>query len=60
MAAACLPRWVIILAVYQHDINFKLTKAHANADELSRLPLSKTTIPRLTESEIFKISQIEA
>ena len=48
MAAAHLQRWA------------KLTKAHANADGLSRLPLSTTTTTSLSDPEIFNISQIEA
>ena len=60
MAAAHLQRWAIILASYQYDIEFKLTKAHANADGLSRLPWSTNTTASLSDPEIFNISQIEA
>ena len=60
MAATCLQRWAVILASYQYDIEFKPTKDHVNADGHSRLPLSTTTTPSLTEPEIFHISQIEA
>ena len=60
MATAHLQRWAIILTSYQYDIEFKPTKAHANADGLSRLPLSTTTTTSLSDPEIFNISQIEA
>ena len=60
LAAARLHRWAIILASYQYDIEFKPTKAHANTDGLTRLPLSTTTTISLSDPEIFNISQIEA
>ena len=60
MAAAHLKRWAIILASYQYNIEFKLTKAHTNADGFSELPWSTTTTPSLTVPEIFDFSQIEA
>ena len=43
LAAARLQRWEILLSAYQYDIHFKATDDHANADGLSRLPLSTTT-----------------
>ena len=40
LAAARLQRWVLILASYQYEIEFKPTDKHSNADGVSRLPLS--------------------
>ena len=42
LAAARLQRWSLILSAYQYQIEFKPTSQHANADSLSRLPLSHT------------------
>ena len=59
LAAARLQRWAVVLSAYTYDIVFKPTKAHCNADALSRLPLpeSATTYSGPTE---FNISQIYA
>jgi len=40
LAASRIQRWALILAGYQYDIQFKTSKQNANADVLSRLPLS--------------------
>ena len=60
LAAARLQRWEILLSAYQYDIQFKATNDHANADGLSRLPLSTTTPASTSASTLFNISQIES
>ena len=39
VAAARMQRWAMFLAAYQYNIKYKCSKAHANADGLSRLPI---------------------
>ena len=39
IAAARLQRWALQLAAHNYTIKFRPTKAYANADALSRLPL---------------------
>ena len=62
LAAARLQRWALILSAYTYDLQFKPTKEHANADGLSRLPL--TTTEDMSDDDdtaptIFNVSQIE-
>ena len=59
LAAARLQRWSILLSAYSYDIQFKSTSAHANADGLSRLPISDTTMPdQSVEVSLFNVTQI--
>ena len=59
LAAARLQRWAIILSAYQYDIRFKPTDAHANADGLSRLPLSFASEHSISAISVFNLSQID-
>ena len=38
-ASGRIQRWALALANYEHEINFRPTHKHSNADDLSRLPL---------------------
>ena len=61
LAAARLQRWALILSGYEYKIVFKSTKAHANADGLSRLPVStQATADEVDGVSLFNISQIHA
>ena len=40
MASARIQRWAITLSAYTYTINYKSGKEHANADAMSRLPLT--------------------
>lgn len=61
LAAARLQRWALLLSAYRYTIKYKATKAHGNADGLSRLPMesasSSDTSPTAT---VFNIHQIAA
>ena len=50
------------LSAYTYDIQFKPTKAHANADSLSRLPLpiSPRELNVISDASIFNMGQIDA
>ena len=39
LAAARMQRWALLLSAYTYNIQYRATKAHANADGLSRVPL---------------------
>ena len=63
LAAARLQRWAVLLSAYQYEIQFKSTSDHANADGLSRLPLSdskEASVVCSSEPSVFNISQIES
>ncbi len=47
LAAAGLQRWALIQSAYDFHIEYKPTKAHANADGLSRLPAASGSFPSL-------------
>ena len=50
-ASGRIQRWALTLATYEYTLRFKPTKAHANADALSRLPLSGSPISVPTPAE---------
>ena len=60
LTAARLQRWAVLLSAYKYDIKFKSTQAHANADGLSRLPLTiDSTEGQSLEASIFNLAQID-
>ena len=61
LAAARLQRWGLLLSAYHYEIEFRPTKAHANTDGLSRLPLPVEDSSRCsTVDSVFNIAQIQA
>ena len=60
VAAARLQRWALLLAAYQYDIEFRSTKAHGNADALSRLPLQEGNKEKPSETRMCNLRQIES
>jgi len=42
LASARIQRWALTLSAYDYTITYKLGEQHANADSLSRLPLTDT------------------
>ena len=61
LAAARLQRWALLLSALSYTIQFQPTKAHGNADGLSRLPVKKgSTNADYSEPDLFNIRQIEA
>ena len=61
LAAARMQRWALMLSAYTYTIHFRPTTAHGNADGLSRLPItSSSLIGNPAEPSIFNLSQIEA
>ena len=61
MAATCLQRWALQLSAHHYTIQFRPTKAHANADGLSRLPVQQSCKKEgHYESNLFNICQIES
>ena len=56
-----MQRWALLLSAYSHDICFRPTTAHANANGLSRLPVeSNSQMGNPTEASLFNIAQIDA
>ena len=54
-ASGRIQRWALTLAMYDYTLRFKPTEAHANADALSRLPLSfkPATVPMPAETVLL-------
>ena len=60
LAATRLQRWALQLSAHNYTIQFRPTKAHANADGLSRLPVKeKEKKDCYAEPNLFNICQIE-
>ena len=62
LAAARLQRWALTLSAYSYTIEFRPTKAHANADELSWLPLALTPVvgqEQPSVESVFAVSQMQ-
>ena len=57
ISAARIQRWAIFLSAYNYSIEYKNTKAHANADSLSRLPMEGDEED--TKDSIFKVSFVD-
>ena len=51
-AFACIRRWSLLLSAYEYSITFENTKAHSNADALSRLPLPLPQLESKTPPEL--------
>ena len=51
-ASARVRRWSLHLSMFEYDLKFRRTKEHANADALSRLPLTDTTPESKTPPEL--------
>ena len=61
LAAARLQQWVLLLATYQYDIEYRLTEKHANADCLSLLPIqSERSNEGVDEAKLVNLLQIES
>ena len=58
-AAARIQRWALYLSGHDYDIVYKNTKAHSNADCLSRLPLAVEGKIKNDVMETFNIGQVE-
>ncbi|KAK9700560.1 Integrase zinc binding domain [Popillia japonica] len=54
-----MQHYALFLQSFNYNIKYKNTKLHANADALSRLPISSTSIHDYDVCDCFEISQIE-
>ena len=56
-----LPRYALFLAGYDHQIGYKNTKGHINADDLSRLTLkTKERAEKVVDTvNVFKMIQFD-
>ena len=59
IASTRLQQWALQLAAHNYTIQFRPTKAHANTEALSRLPL-KGTESKEAKADLFSVRQIEA
>ena len=58
LAAGRLQRWASLLSSHDYTVEFRSTKAHANVDGLSRLPLLKQEDGESSDVSVFNVSQI--
>ncbi|KAK9752562.1 hypothetical protein QE152_g4126 [Popillia japonica] len=54
-----MQHYALFLQSFNYNIKYKNTKLHANADALSRLPISSTRIHDYGVCDCFEISEIE-
>ncbi|XP_041962465.1 uncharacterized protein K02A2.6-like [Alosa sapidissima] len=59
MAAARMQRWALLLSAHDYTIQYRKGTLHANADGLSRLPLSYTHKEKRGAVEVFYTSQLD-
>ena len=60
IAAAQIQRWGALLSAYQYEIEYKNSKAHANADCLSRLPTKEGTQLAMEDPvTVFQVSHVD-
>lgn len=55
MASLRIQRWAVTLRAYEYTIMYKEGKHHNNADALSRLPLSETSVQDGPEERVLMI-----
>ena len=56
-ASSRIKRWPLFLSNYEYRLVFRNTSAHANADALSRLPLSDQPVKVFEEPELVLLSE---
>ena len=56
-ASSRIKRWSLFLSNYEYRLVFRNTSAHANADALSRLPLSDQPVKVFEEPELVLLSE---
>ena len=56
-ASARIKRWSLFLSSYEYTLKFRKTTEHANADALSRLPLTTTPKPEKTPPELVLLME---
>ena len=61
LATARLQRWALLLSAHKYQVEFRPTEKHANADGLSRLPVTlKGGEGSSSEPGLFNVNQINA
>ena len=56
-ASAWIKRWSLFLSSYEYQLVFRNTKARANADALSRLPLPEEPLKTVEEPELVLLAE---